>query len=178
MPLLRSWVDSANRAEAEFPLNNLPCGVFSVAGEEPRCGVAIGDFVLDVTGLEEAGILSLPGGPFLDVPFWNEVMEAGPEVWAALRARLMVLLAEGADERAAVEPHLVPLADAALHLPFLVAEYTDFYAGRNHAFNVGSMFRGRRTRCRRTGCTFPSVITGGRLRWWSAARRCAGPGGR
>ncbi len=142
MPLLRSWVDSANRAEAEFPLNNLPCGVFSVAGEEPRCGVAIGDHVLDVTGLEEAGILSLPGGPFLDVPFWNEVMEAGPEVWAALRARLMVLLAEGTGERAAVEPHLVPLADAALHLPFLVAEYTDFYAGRNHAFNVGSMFRG------------------------------------
>lgn len=142
MPLLRSWVESANRTDAEFPLNNLPCGVFSVAGEEPRCGVAIGDFVLDVAGLEEAGILALDGGPLLDVPFWNEVMEAGPAVWADLRARLTALLAEGAAEREAVEPFLVTLAEVTLHLPFLVAEYTDFYAGRNHAFNVGSMFRG------------------------------------
>lgn len=142
MGLIRSWVESANRAEGEFPLNNLPCGVFSVDGEEPRCGIAIGDFVLDAAGLEEAGLLSLDGGPLLDVPFWNEVMEAGPEVWAALRARLQDLLAEGAAEREAVEPFLVPLAEAALHMPFLVAEYTDFYAGKHHAFNVGSMFRG------------------------------------
>jgi fumarylacetoacetase len=142
MPLLRSWVESANRTDAEFPLNNLPCGVFSVAGEEPRCGVAIGDFVLDVAGLEEAGLLALDGGPLLDVPFWNEVMEAGPAVWAALRARLTVLLAECAAEQEAVEPFLVRLDEVELHLPFLVAEYTDFYAGRNHAFNVGSMFRG------------------------------------
>ncbi|NGM44247.1 fumarylacetoacetase [Rhodobacter sp. SGA-6-6] len=142
MPLLRSWVDSANRADCDFPLNNLPCGVFSVEGEEPRCGIAIGDFVLDVAGLEEAGLLALDGGPLLDVPFWNEAMEAGPAVWAALRARLQDLLAEGAAEREAVEPFLVPRAAATLHMPFLVAEYTDFYAGRNHAFNVGSMFRG------------------------------------
>ncbi len=142
MSLIRSWVESANRAEAEFPLNNLPCGVFSVDGEEPRCGVAIGDFVLDVAGLEEAGLLVLDGGPLLDVPFWNEVMEAGPAVWAALRSRLQALLAEGAAEREAIEAHLVPLADAALHMPFLVAEYTDFYAGRHHATNVGTMFRG------------------------------------
>ena len=142
MPLIRSWVESANRADCDFPLNNLPCGVFSVGGEEPRCGVAIGDLVLDAAGLEEAGLLALDGGPLLDVPFWNEVMEAGPEVWAALRARLQDLLAEGAAEREAVEPFLVPRAEVALHMPFLVAEYTDFYAGKNHAFNVGSMFRG------------------------------------
>jgi fumarylacetoacetase len=142
MPLLRSWVEGANRADAEFPLNNLPCGVFSLGEEEPRCGVAIGDFVLDVAGLEEAGLLVLDGGPLLDVPFWNEVMEAGPAVWAALRTRLQALLAEGAAEREAVEEHLVPRAEVALHMPFLVAEYTDFYAGRHHAFNVGTMFRG------------------------------------
>ncbi len=135
-------MESANRPEGEFPLNNLPCGVFSVGEEEPRCGVAIGDFVLDVAGLEEAGLLVLDGGPLLDVPFWNEVMEAGPAVWAALRGRLQALLAEGAAEREAVEEYLVPRAGVQLHLPFLVAEYTDFYAGRNHAFNVGSMFRG------------------------------------
>ena len=142
MPLLRSWVDSANAPDQPFPLNNLPCGVFSTPEEDPRCGVAIGDFVLDVAALEEEGLLELPGAPLLDVPFWNEVMEAGPEVWAALRARLTALLAEGSAERAAVEPHLVPRAAAELHLPFLVSEYTDFYAGRNHAFNVGTMFRG------------------------------------
>ena len=142
MPLIRSWVESANAAECLFPLNNLPCGVFSVDECAPRCGVAIGDFVLDVAGLEEADLLCLDGGPLLDVPFWNEVMAAGPAVWAALRARLVALLAEGAAERAAVEPFLTPLADVALHMPFLVSEYTDFYAGRNHAINVGTMFRG------------------------------------
>ncbi|WP_128514772.1 fumarylacetoacetase [Tabrizicola thermarum] len=142
MPLLRSWVESANAPDHPFPLNNLPCGVFSLDGEEPRCGVAIGDFVLDVAGLEEAGLVALPGGPFLDVPFWNDLMEAGPVVWAAFRDRLTALLSDGAAERAAVEPFLVPLAGATLHMPFLVSEYTDFYAGRHHATNVGTMFRG------------------------------------
>lgn len=142
MGLIRSWVEGANRADSPFPLNNLPCGVFSAGTDEPRCGVAIGDFVLDVAGLEEAGLVSLGGGPLLDVPFWNEVMEAGPAAWAALRARLTALLAEGAAERAAVEPFLHRRTDVTLHLPFLVSEYTDFYAGRHHAFNVGTMFRG------------------------------------
>lgn len=142
MGLIRSWVESANAAEGPFPLNNLPCGVFSVGQDEPRCGVAIGDFVLDVAGLEEAGLLQLEGGPLLDVPFWNEVMGAGPAVWAALRDRLTALLAEGSAERGAVEPLLHPLAGVALHMPFLVSEYTDFYAGRHHATNVGTMFRG------------------------------------
>ncbi|NHB76302.1 fumarylacetoacetase [Rhodobacter calidifons] len=142
MPLLRSWVESANAPDHPFPLNNLPCGVFSMPGGDPRCGVAIGDFVLDVAGLEEAGLVALSGGPFLDVPFWNDLMEAGPAVWAALRDRLTALLAEGAAERAAVAPFLVPLAGATLHMPFLVSEYTDFYAGRHHATNVGTMFRG------------------------------------
>ena len=140
--LLRSWIESANAPDHPFPLNNLPCGVFSTTGEEPRCGVAIGDYVLDVSSLEEAGGLSLPGGPLLDVPFWNELMEAGPQAWAALRNRLTEVLAEGADDRAVVEPHLVPRAEVVLHMPFLVSEYTDFYAGRHHATNVGTMFRG------------------------------------
>jgi fumarylacetoacetase len=141
MSLLRSWVESANAPDHPFPLNNLPCGVFSL-DDEPRCGMAIGDSILDVSALEEEGLIVLAGGPFLDVPFWNEVMEAGPAVWADLRAQVTGLLAEGAASRAKVEPHLVPRAGATLHLPFLVSEYTDFYAGRNHALNVGTMFRG------------------------------------
>ena len=141
MTLLRSWVQSAN-GETDFPLNNLPCGVFSYGDVEPRCGMAIGDFVLDLAALEEDGVLSLDGGPLLDVPFWNEVMEAGPAVWADLRAKVSALLAEGSAQAAAVEPYLVARKDVVMHLPFLVAEYTDFYAGRHHATNVGTMFRG------------------------------------
>lgn len=142
MGLIRSWVASANTPECPFPLNNLPCGVFSLANDEPRCGIAIGEFVLDVAALEEEGLLVLSGGPLLDVPFWNELMAAGPTVWVALRNRLTGLLREGATEEAAVAPHLHPLSGVTLHMPFLVSEYTDFYAGRNHAFNVGTMFRG------------------------------------
>lgn len=140
--LLRSWVESANAEGCPFPLNNLPCGVFSYGGDERRCGVAIGDFVLDVAGLEKAGLLALEGGPHLDVPFWNKVMAAGPAVWSAFREHMTLLLAEGATAHGAVVAHLVPLADAVLHMPFIVGEFTDFYAGRNHAFNVGTMFRG------------------------------------
>jgi fumarylacetoacetase len=139
---MRSWVESANQAEADFPLNNLPCGVFSTAGTGPRCGMAIGDFVLDLGGLEAAGTVRLPYGLLLGLPFWNGVMAAGPEVWADLRAQVTDLLAEGADQQAATARYLVPLTEVTLHLPFTLSEYTDFYAGRHHATNVGTMFRG------------------------------------
>ncbi len=144
MPLLKSWINSANDPEGSFPLNNLPYGVFSTEGTEPRCGTAIGTMILDLAALEEEGILAAAEDPVLDVPFWNDFMELGPEVWAAYRTKLQALLAEGTgmDVRAALEPHLVPAAQADLHLPFLVSEYTDFYAGRHHAENVGTMFRG------------------------------------
>ena len=142
MPLLRSWIDSANAPGCPFPLNNLPCGVFSVTDEDPRCGVAIGDFILDLAGLEDDGILVLDDDPVFDVPFWNELMELGPESWNDLRRRLTGLLAEGVARQDRTSRYLVPLADATLHLPFLVSEYTDFYSGRHHATNVGSMFRG------------------------------------
>jgi len=138
----RSWVKSANTDTTDFPLMNLPCGVFSTADDEPRCGVAIGEMILDVAGLEEAGILKVSGDPVFDVPFWNEFMELGPEAWTSFRVALRDLLREGSEHRAEVEPYLVPQAGAELHLPFLVSEYTDFYAGRSHAFNVGTMFRG------------------------------------
>ena len=141
MTLLKSWVESANSATTDFPLNNLPYGVFST-GAEARCGVAIGDQILDVTALEAAGKLTLDGGPLLQNGAWNHVMAAGPAVWDALRATLQAALAEGAAEQADFAGHLVAQADATMHMPFVVAEYTDFYAGKNHAFNVGTMFRG------------------------------------
>lgn len=142
MPLMKSWVESANSPDTDFPLNNLPLGVFSVGDEDPRCGVAIGDMILDVAALEDLGLLQLAEDPVLDVPFWNDVMELGPDAWARLRILLLGMLTEGSDVRSQIEPHLVPMAEAQMHLPFLVSEYTDFYAGRHHATNVGTMFRG------------------------------------
>ncbi len=142
MPLTPSWVASANDADSDFPLNNLPYGVFSTDTLDARCGVAIGDMVLDMAEAEAQGIVDLTDEPLFDVPFWNELMEQGPAVWTALRNRLTDLLAEGAKDRALVEPLLVPMADAALHMPLVVSEFTDFYAGRHHATNVGTMFRG------------------------------------
>ncbi|MGI9368111.1 MAG: fumarylacetoacetase [Ruegeria sp.] len=142
MPLMKSWVASANDANHPFPMNNLPYGVFSTEGTDPSCGVAIGDMILDVTAAEAEGLITLVDYPLFDVPFWNELMEEGPAVWATLRARLIAMLSEDAAEQSKVEPLLVSADDAELHMPFAVSEYTDFYAGRNHAFNVGTMFRG------------------------------------
>jgi fumarylacetoacetase len=137
---MRSWIDSANRADTPFPLRNLPCGSFSTGGGPRRCGVAIGDRIVDVTALERAGLLGPDAGRFA-AGTWNAHMAEGPAAWAALRDRLTGLLAEGAVQEA-VAQHLLPMEGAGLHLPFDVAEYTDFYAGRHHASNVGTMFRG------------------------------------
>jgi fumarylacetoacetase len=140
--LLRSWLESANAPDTDFPLNNLPYGVFSIDDDEPRCGVAIGDMILDMAAIEEAGLLRLADDPVFDVPFWNEVMELGPATWVPLRAMLMELLVEGSDAEAELRGFLVPQAKAQLHMPFLVAEYTDFYAGMQHAKNMGAILRG------------------------------------
>ncbi len=141
MTLQASWVASANAPESDFPLNNLPYGVFSTDGTK-RCGVAIGDQILDLSGVEAAGLLSLNGAPLLQNGAWNDVMAAGPAVWDALRSTLQVGLAAGSDQQSDYEPFLVAQVDAEMHLPFVVAEYTDFYASKNHAMNVGTMFRG------------------------------------
>ena len=142
MTLLKSWVSSANSPETDFPLNNLPYGVFSSKGTDPRCGVAIGDMIFDCQAAEEAGFIEFDEGPIFDVPFWNEVMELGPEIWAQLRVRLAELFGENAKDQEILCNMLTPIADAQMYLPFLVMEYTDFYAGRHHATNVGTMFRG------------------------------------
>jgi fumarylacetoacetase len=147
LPLIESWVESANTRETPFPLNNLPSGVFTPGDGAPRCGVAIGDRILDVSWLESRGLVTPADGPVFAEPSWNRFMALGHDAWAAFRARLTELLAADGDPRLrehglSDNPALRPLADALLHLPFTVAEYTDFYAGRNHAFNVGSMFRG------------------------------------
>ena len=116
MSLIASWVDSANDPYGPFPLNNLPCGVFSQNGETPRCGMAIGSFVLDVTALEAEGTVALDCGPFLDVPFWNDLMAAGPVIWDSLRQQITDALRMVATRRSLIEDHLIPLAKLDLHL--------------------------------------------------------------
>lgn len=138
--LIRSWVASANSPETPFPLNNLPYGVFSTAALESRCGVAIGDQILDLQAAEEAGLVSAQGA--LAAANWTPFMQLGREQWSALRASLMQLLAEDSAAREALEPMLVAQAEAELHLPFAVREYTDFYAGMQHAKNMGAILRG------------------------------------
>lgn len=140
MPLMTSWVASANSAETDFPLNNLPCGVFSVGGDTPRCGVAIGNRILDAWALETQGFASFGGA--LQTGGWNAFMAQGPAAWTRLRTRLTELLSTGSPEQARLEPLLTAQSDAQLHMPFAVTEYTDFYAGKTHAMNVGTMFRG------------------------------------
>lgn len=138
--LIRSWVDSANKSGADFPLNNLPYGVFVADDGTPHCGTAIGDFVLDLHGLELAGVIEFRDT--LTTGSWNAFMALGSKDWARLREKLIKLLGEGAVEQSTIAPFLVPLSDLTLMMPFTVTEYTDFYAGRHHATNVGTMFRG------------------------------------
>ncbi|MCB1329620.1 MAG: fumarylacetoacetase [Maritimibacter sp.] len=145
MPLKKSWIESANAPGCAFPLNNLPYGVFSVGDGDLRCGVAIGDRIVDATGLEAAGVLRAdPDADVLDAPYWNDFMELGPDSWNSYREALTALLAEGADDELqdVLTTYSVPMAEATLHMPFKVSEYTDFYAGKHHATNVGTMFRG------------------------------------
>jgi len=146
MSLIKSWVTSANDPLTQFPLNNLPYGIFSTELTEPRCGVAIGDMILDVSLLEEEGLVAPNYEPVLEVPFWNEFIELGNEVWREFRARLTDLLAIDGDPALSQNTDLVVRAlvaqsDAVMHLPIVVAEFTDFYASQHHAFNIGSMFR-------------------------------------
>ncbi|WP_146591873.1 fumarylacetoacetase [Puniceibacterium confluentis] len=134
--LVRSWVETANDPENSFPLNNLPFGVFS-KGDAPRCAVAIGDKVLDLAALQSAGLLPEYG---FDEPALNTFMSRGKKAWGDVRATLTDLLRDGG-ETDAVRRALHDMGDVTMHLPFTVTEYTDFYAGRQHAFNVGSLFR-------------------------------------
>jgi fumarylacetoacetase len=143
--LLRSWIATANAPDCDFPLNNLPYGVFSIGDGERRCGVAIGDLIVDASALEAAGVLrSDQVSDVLNAAHWNSFMELGRDAWANWRAALTTLLAEDAPEAARdqITTCSVPMAQATLHMPFRVAEFTDFYASRHHATNVGTMFRG------------------------------------
>ena len=145
-PGRRSWVAAANAAGCDFPIQNLPYGVFSTEGRGGRIGVAIGDRILDLAVLEEAGLIApKPGERMFDRAELNPFMTLGPAVWRATRRAIAALLDDGnprlRDDAALRARALVAMDGARLHLPFYVRSFTDFYASREHATNVGSMFR-------------------------------------
>lgn len=146
---LRSWIESANAPETDFPIQNLPFCVFTRANtyENVRIGVAIGDFVLDVYACYECclfdddsfSIAVNADNYCLD----HSVMRKNANLQSAFRRRLVEILSENADERTrkSVERNLIPIDEADFHLPAHIGDYTDFYCSIFHATNVGAMFR-------------------------------------
>ena len=147
---LASWVESAQTPGSDFPIQNLPFGVFKRTGrhEPPRVGVAIGDQIVDVARCLDEGLLievAVPAAERCRSSHLNDVMALGPEILSGLRRGLSELLrVESAayhKDPGIAQRVLVPMYEAELRLPATIGDYTDFYASIDHARNVGSMLR-------------------------------------
>jgi fumarylacetoacetase len=144
----RSWIEAANQPDCDFSIQNLPFGIFSDARHAARrAGVAIGESIVDLSVLHEAGLLLLPAAPrdLFARDTLNDFIALGRETWRAVRIQLSQLLERDTgtlrDDTALRERALIRAADATLHLPVQIPGYTDFYSSKEHATNVGSMFR-------------------------------------
>ena len=145
-PALRSWVSSANAAGTDFPIQNLPFGVFRRAGsmEDFRVGVAIGDAIVDLTAAQALGVFTgAAATPALSccAPTLNAFMALGTTAWSALRLALSRMLRTGATGQTLLQACLVPQAQAEYAVPASIGDYTDFYTSIHHATNVGRLFR-------------------------------------
>jgi len=146
---LHSFV--AVEPDSHFPIQNLPYGVFrEKAGGEARVGVAIGEMVLDLALLEKEGFFrdaSLHGRNVFSRPVLNDFMELGREAWREARRTIQDLLRKDnpklRNDRALRSRALLPLDNVEMLLPVRIGDYTDFYSSREHATNVGIMFRGK-----------------------------------
>jgi fumarylacetoacetase len=146
-PALRSWVPIA--ADSDFPIQNLPFGIFQRPGDSLRAGVAIGEQVLDLAILETHGLFN---GPVLRQhrvfaqPALNAFLALGRPAWSEARATISRLLSANEpalrDQPALRDRVLVPMREVQMLLPVRVGDYTDFYSSREHATNVGTMLRG------------------------------------
>ena len=143
---LKSWVPSANDPQTDFPLENLPYGVFRHHGRT-RIGIAIGDRILDLCACAEQGLLAQLDGKVIAAcsqELLNPLMSLGPASWTALRHQLIDLLhayKASWQTQAHVEPLLIPMREAVMQLPVHIGDYTDFYASIHHATRVGKRFR-------------------------------------
>jgi len=132
-PQLRSWVPGAD-GHADFPVQNLPYGIFSVEGEDPRPAVAIGDKLLDLSAISGLLPVEVRGSTL------NTLFAMAPERRLALRRKLSELLSRE-NHRPALAPHLLDRSVVTMHLPAAIGDYTDFYVGIHHANNIGRQFR-------------------------------------
>jgi len=143
---LHSWVESANQKDTDFPIQNLPFGVFRHrdSTEPSRIGVAIGDQILDLALCCEAGVLQeLPEKlqAACAAPNLNPLMAMGSEASSTLRRRLSELLRYDGQKPPVETEILIPMSEAELLLPASIGDYTDFYASIFHATNIGKLFR-------------------------------------
>lgn len=142
---LKSFIEVAQ--DSDFPIQNLPYGVFSETAEGTRrIGVALGEWVVDLAALEAHGYLALQSGEqYFNQPTLNKFIDSGKSSWSKVRAELQKLLsadnAELRDNSALREQVFFKQANVTLHLPVHVPGYTDFYSSKEHATNVGCMFR-------------------------------------
>jgi fumarylacetoacetase len=131
-----TWVEGA--AGSLHDVDNLPYAVFTTGEEPARVGVRIGDQVLDLAPVAAGDMLEV--SRVFEVPSLNPLLALGRPAWSSVRTWLTGLLTD-ATERSLVEPHLVPVEDVTVLMPFEVADYVDFYCSLDHATNVGRIFR-------------------------------------
>jgi fumarylacetoacetase len=142
-PSRRSWVESANIVDTDFPIQNLPFGIYRATGETgaPRGGVAIGDRILDAAAVAPLLGDARPIASLLGAPTLQPLMALAPEAWTALRRAIGNLLAAGQADQQAVVPHLHAIASAEMFLPARPGGFVDFFASIQHATNAGRIFR-------------------------------------
>ncbi len=143
---MKSWVVSANQADCDFPLENLPYGVFR-RGQNAAIGIAIGDQILDLQACAQRGLLPRlrhDAVAACSLESLNALMALGRSAWSSVRTGVMALLDQDradAETQARVKPLLIPMRDAEMQLPAQIGDYTDFYASIHHATRVGKLFR-------------------------------------
>jgi fumarylacetoacetase len=143
-PALKSFLDVAE--QSDFPIQNLPFGIFSTASQaQARAGVAIGDWVLDLSVLESRGLLKPAAQAVFGDATLNAFIGLGRQAWRETRGAISLLLRHDnpvlRDDAALRSQALVLQSEVRMHLPIKVGGYTDFYSSKEHATNVGSMFR-------------------------------------
>lgn len=136
-PRRQSWVASAN-GHRDFPIQNLPYGIFSEGGEAPRAGVAIGDKILDLKAV--ATMLPAKLRYAVSEKTLNDLFALPAADRAMLRKTISTILSDDA-HRSRIEPGLHDAADCTMHLPATIGDYTDFYVGIHHATNIGKLLR-------------------------------------
>ncbi len=145
-PRARSWLESANRMGGDFPIQNLPLGVFRRAGsaEAFRGGVAIGDQIVDLAALGQLGLFGAEAAQGISAgsePSLNSLMQLGPRVLSAVRRAVFEGLLRGSPLEGGLQSCLVAQGDAQYSLPAQIGDFTDFYASIHHATAVGRMMR-------------------------------------